>query len=297
MSADDAAQQTESIVPGGNRCPLQSASRWIPSATLQVAGCRKQYRCHRENVLIFIVLSLISPFVLSLIRDVTEPTAWPRADETTRICKAGVCCEAHWEERLFRLVTSPCGDIGRKVGIGIWKPPDRLSGKRRTPTSVGTAHIGQRCLDQVWHVWTYSFATNARIQARADQPPARGKFETMNHPRDTAYQGCVNPVLKDFGASSEARQYSGSSVNLMIGCASSVKPILQYHEGFFPMLTRIAPQALKSNLVYGPPSAWVDQAASCCCCCCSGSSTGGGAPSRSSCQQLADGVRAAEAAP
>ncbi len=43
----------------------------------------------------------------------------------------------------------------------------------------------------------------------------RGKFETMKQmirARDTAFQGSINPVLKNFGDSSEARQYSGRAV-------------------------------------------------------------------------------------
>jgi len=44
---------------------------------------------------------------------------------------------------------------------------------------------------------------------------ARGKFETMKtivRARDMAFQGDINPVLKNFGESSEARQYSGRAV-------------------------------------------------------------------------------------
>lgn len=43
----------------------------------------------------------------------------------------------------------------------------------------------------------------------------RGKFETMKQmirARDMAFQGSINPVLKNFGESSEARQYSGRAV-------------------------------------------------------------------------------------
>jgi uncharacterized protein len=43
----------------------------------------------------------------------------------------------------------------------------------------------------------------------------RGKFEmfkNMIRARDIAFQGSINPVLEDFGASSEARQYSGRAV-------------------------------------------------------------------------------------
>lgn len=44
---------------------------------------------------------------------------------------------------------------------------------------------------------------------------ARGKFETMKQmirARDMAFQGSINPVLNNFGDSSEARQYSGRAV-------------------------------------------------------------------------------------
>ena len=43
----------------------------------------------------------------------------------------------------------------------------------------------------------------------------RGKFEmikNMIRARDMAFQGSINPVLEDFGVSSEARQYSGRAV-------------------------------------------------------------------------------------
>ncbi|MCV2361480.1 YqcI/YcgG family protein [Paucibacter sp. TC2R-5] len=43
----------------------------------------------------------------------------------------------------------------------------------------------------------------------------RGKFESMKkiiRARDVATQGSINPVLKNFGESSEARQYSGRAV-------------------------------------------------------------------------------------
>jgi FPC/CPF motif-containing protein YcgG len=44
---------------------------------------------------------------------------------------------------------------------------------------------------------------------------ARGKFETMKQiirARDMVFQGSINPMLKSFGESSEARQYSGRAV-------------------------------------------------------------------------------------
>jgi uncharacterized protein len=53
------------------------------------------------------------------------------------------------------------------------------------------------------------------LHEQFDHLRARGKFETMKRiirARDMAYQGSVNPVLKDFGESSEARQYSGRAV-------------------------------------------------------------------------------------
>lgn len=43
----------------------------------------------------------------------------------------------------------------------------------------------------------------------------RGKYEmftNMIRARDMAFQGSINPVLKNFGTSSEARQYSGRAV-------------------------------------------------------------------------------------
>jgi hypothetical protein len=53
------------------------------------------------------------------------------------------------------------------------------------------------------------------LHEQFDELRARGKFETMKRiirARDMAYQGSINPVLKDFGQSSEARQYSGRAV-------------------------------------------------------------------------------------
>lgn len=53
------------------------------------------------------------------------------------------------------------------------------------------------------------------LHEQFDRLRARGKFETMKRiirARDMAYQGSINPVLKDFGESSEARQYSGRAV-------------------------------------------------------------------------------------
>lgn len=53
------------------------------------------------------------------------------------------------------------------------------------------------------------------LHEQFDHLRARGKFETMKRiirARDMAYQGSINPVLKDFGESSEARQYSGRAV-------------------------------------------------------------------------------------
>lgn len=43
----------------------------------------------------------------------------------------------------------------------------------------------------------------------------RGKFEMFRNnirARDVAFQGSINPVLNNFGSSSEARQYSGRAV-------------------------------------------------------------------------------------
>lgn len=45
---------------------------------------------------------------------------------------------------------------------------------------------------------------------------ARGKFETMKQiirAREMVFQGSINPMLKGFGESSEARQYSGRAVS------------------------------------------------------------------------------------
>lgn len=53
------------------------------------------------------------------------------------------------------------------------------------------------------------------LHEQFDRLRARGKFETMKQvirSRDIAYQGSVNPVLNNFGESSEARQYSGRAV-------------------------------------------------------------------------------------
>jgi FPC/CPF motif-containing protein YcgG len=53
------------------------------------------------------------------------------------------------------------------------------------------------------------------LHEQFDELRARGEFETMKRiirARDMAYQGSINPVLKDFGQSSEARQYSGRAV-------------------------------------------------------------------------------------
>jgi hypothetical protein len=44
---------------------------------------------------------------------------------------------------------------------------------------------------------------------------ARGKFESMKQiirAREMAFQGSINPMLTNFGESSEARQYSGRVV-------------------------------------------------------------------------------------
>jgi FPC/CPF motif-containing protein YcgG len=50
---------------------------------------------------------------------------------------------------------------------------------------------------------------------------ARGKYESMKkiiRSRDVALQGSVNPVLENFGESSEARQYSGRAVSAAWRC-------------------------------------------------------------------------------
>jgi FPC/CPF motif-containing protein YcgG len=49
----------------------------------------------------------------------------------------------------------------------------------------------------------------------------RGKFEMMKtliRARDQSYAGSINPVLADYGASSEARQYSGRAVSVDWKC-------------------------------------------------------------------------------
>ncbi|MGH6803338.1 MAG: guanitoxin biosynthesis heme-dependent pre-guanitoxin N-hydroxylase GntA [Methyloceanibacter sp.] len=53
------------------------------------------------------------------------------------------------------------------------------------------------------------------LHEQFDRLRERGKFESMKQmirARDIAFQGSINPVLEDFGRSSEARQYSGRAV-------------------------------------------------------------------------------------
>ncbi|MEO8464141.1 MAG: guanitoxin biosynthesis heme-dependent pre-guanitoxin N-hydroxylase GntA [Gammaproteobacteria bacterium] len=54
------------------------------------------------------------------------------------------------------------------------------------------------------------------LHEQFDRLRERGKFETMKkliRARDTHYAGSINPVLADYGTSSEARQYSGRAVS------------------------------------------------------------------------------------
>ncbi len=54
------------------------------------------------------------------------------------------------------------------------------------------------------------------------------KYESLKNvtrKRDIAYSGSVNPMLDDFGKSSEARQYSGRMYNDQWKCPFIVKPI------------------------------------------------------------------------
>jgi FPC/CPF motif-containing protein YcgG len=60
----------------------------------------------------------------------------------------------------------------------------------------------------------------------------RGKFEmfkNMIRARDMAFQGSINPVLENFGDSSEARQYSGRAVEDNWRCP--FQPVDQNHAG------------------------------------------------------------------
>jgi FPC/CPF motif-containing protein YcgG len=53
------------------------------------------------------------------------------------------------------------------------------------------------------------------LHEQFDRLRARGKFETMKQTirtRDKAFQGSINPMLANFGETSEARQYSGRAV-------------------------------------------------------------------------------------
>lgn len=63
---------------------------------------------------------------------------------------------------------------------------------------------------------TFGYATLVfNPHQQFDRLRERGKFEqmkTMIRARDMAYQGSLNPVLANFGDSSEARQYSGRAV-------------------------------------------------------------------------------------
>lgn len=54
----------------------------------------------------------------------------------------------------------------------------------------------------------------------------QGRYDTLKNAireRDVAYQGSINPVLRDFGDESEARQYSGRSVESEWKCPFRAK--------------------------------------------------------------------------
>ena len=58
---------------------------------------------------------------------------------------------------------------------------------------------------------------------------ARGKFETMKQiirAREMTFQGSINPMLKNFGESSEASQYSGRGIFRQLAM-----PVPRTHKG------------------------------------------------------------------
>ena len=59
------------------------------------------------------------------------------------------------------------------------------------------------------------------LHAQFERLRARGKFETMQQlirAREMAFQGSINPMLKNFGKGAEANQYSGQAVSANWPC-------------------------------------------------------------------------------
>ena len=63
--------------------------------------------------------------------------------------------------------------------------------------------------------------------AQFEELKQKNKYDTIRNitrKRDTAYSGSVNPMLDDFGKSSEAKQYSGKEYNAEWKCPFTFKP-------------------------------------------------------------------------
>ena len=69
---------------------------------------------------------------------------------------------------------------------------------------------------------TFKYPTMVfNLHAQFERLRARGKFETMQQiirAREMAFQGSINPMLKNFGERSEASQYSGQAVSDSWAC-------------------------------------------------------------------------------
>jgi hypothetical protein len=124
--------------------------------------------------------------------------------------------EAHFEELLWRQLQSM-----HELDSGHFPWDSRVSADPDHPQfsfSIGgrgffVVGMHSRASRMARTVGQPTLVFNAHEQF--DGLRTRGKFETMKRiirARDMAYQGSVNPVLKDFGESSEARQYSGRAV-------------------------------------------------------------------------------------
>lgn len=64
------------------------------------------------------------------------------------------------------------------------------------------------------------------LHEQFDQLRDQGRYDTLKNAirdRDLAYQGSINPVLRDFGDDSEARQYSGREVESSWKCPFHAK--------------------------------------------------------------------------
>jgi FPC/CPF motif-containing protein YcgG len=69
---------------------------------------------------------------------------------------------------------------------------------------------------------TFKYPTMVfNLHAQFERLRARGKFETMQQiirAREMAFQGSINPMLKNYGERSEASQYSGQAVSDSWAC-------------------------------------------------------------------------------